>query len=142
MEIKAVASSTAGGYRASVETSGRLQTLAISGKPGGQGSSVNGGELLLLALATCYCNDIYREAAAKGLRIDSVEVKVQGLFGGRGDPARDISYEVSVESPEAQDEVQNLLRETDAVAEIQNTLRQGFAVMLSGATINGRRAEG
>lgn len=140
MEIRAVASSTPNGYEASVETSGRAQTIDIRGKPGGEGSSVNGGELLFLALATCYCNDVYREAAARGVRIDAVEVSVQGLFGGRGDPARDMSYEVSVKSPEPEEVVENLLRETDKVAEIQNTVRHGFPVALSRVTINGSPA--
>ncbi len=38
---------------------GREQTLAIAAKAGAAGSSVNGGELLFLALATYYCNDLY-----------------------------------------------------------------------------------
>jgi organic hydroperoxide reductase OsmC/OhrA len=137
MEIRAVASSTANGYAARVETAGREQNIDIRAKPGGEGSSVNGGELLFLALATCYCNDVYREAAARGVRIDAVEVCVQGLFGPRGDPARDISYEVSVQSPESVEVVEELLRATDSVAEIQNTLRQGFPVRLGSMTITG-----
>jgi uncharacterized OsmC-like protein len=42
--------------------------------------------LLFLALATCYCNDIFREAAKQGLKIDGVEVKVEGEFGAEGEP--------------------------------------------------------
>lgn len=137
MEIRAVASSTANGYAARVETAGREQNIDIRAKPGGEGSSVNGGELLFLALATCFCNDVYREATARGVRINAVEVCVQGLFGARGDPARDISYEVTVESPEAIEVVEDLLRETDSVAEVQKTLRQGFPVTLGRLTING-----
>jgi len=140
MEIRAVASSTANGYSARVETAGREQSIDIRAKPGGEGSSVNGGELLFLALATCFCNDVYREAAARGVRIDAVEVCVHGLFGARGDPARDISYEVTVESPESVDVVEDLLRATDSVAEIQKTLRQGFPVTLGRLTINGSPA--
>ncbi len=138
MEIRAVASSTQNGNQTSVETLGRPRFVAIPGKPGGQGFAVNGGELLFLALATCYCNDVYREAIAQGLRIDSVEVEVQGTFGGRGDPAREVSYEVTVKSPEPDAIVRDLLRETDEVAEIQNTLRQGFPVALSRITVNGK----
>jgi uncharacterized OsmC-like protein len=137
MEIRAVASSTVNGYAASVETSGHAQTIDIRGKPGGQGSSVNGGELLFLALATCYCNDVYREAIALGVHIDAVEVTVRGRFGERGAPARDIAFDVSVESPDPTDVVQHLLGQTDRVAEIQNTLRQGFPIALGHVTING-----
>ena len=46
-----------------VETDGNAKVLAIPSKPSGKGSSVNGGELLFTALATCFCNDLYHEAA-------------------------------------------------------------------------------
>jgi uncharacterized OsmC-like protein len=38
---------------------------------------------LFLALATCYCNDIYREAAKRNIKVDSVEVEVEGTFEQR-----------------------------------------------------------
>ena len=41
-----------------LRTNDQSHPLTIPPKPTGFGSSVNGGELLLLALATCYCNDI------------------------------------------------------------------------------------
>jgi len=142
MEIRAIASSTANGYIARVETSGREQRIAISAKSGGQGSAVNGGELLFLALATCYCNDVYRESASRGVRVDAVEVRVRGRFAGPGDPALDIHYDVAVTSPDPEEVVMDLLRETDKVAEIQNTLRRGFPVELHMMTINGRSITG
>jgi organic hydroperoxide reductase OsmC/OhrA len=45
-----------------VQTNSIAQQLTIPEKSTGLGSSVNGGEWLCLALATCFCNDIYREA--------------------------------------------------------------------------------
>jgi uncharacterized OsmC-like protein len=134
--IRAVVASTAGTHDARVETTGRAQTVAIPGREGG-GSAVNGGELLFLALATCYCNDVYREALARGLRIDRVEVTVEGTFGGPGDPARDVTYGVRVESPEPEEAVRRLLQATDSVAEIQNTLRQGVPVVLNHIEVRG-----
>jgi hypothetical protein len=56
-----------------------------------EGSSINGGELLFAALATCFCNDRYREAAKRGVEVQDVEVEVTGTFGNPGEPARDIS---------------------------------------------------
>ena len=47
-------------HLAIVETDGVERALAIPAKQSGRGSSVNGGELLMLALATCYCNDLFR----------------------------------------------------------------------------------
>jgi organic hydroperoxide reductase OsmC/OhrA len=90
----------------------------------------NGGELLFLALATCYCNDLYREAAARGIRIEAVEVEVSGNFGGPGEPATAITYRAKVKSDASEAEISQLLVDTDRVAEIQNTVRNGCTVTL------------
>src|SRR5574339_314299 len=71
------------------------QKLAIPSRSGG-GSSVSGGELLFLALATCYCNDIYREAAKWNIKVESVEVEVEGDFEGPGQPASNLLYRAHV----------------------------------------------
>jgi uncharacterized OsmC-like protein len=129
VEIRASVQSSAAEHRVVVSTDGRASALAIPGRPGG-GSAVNGGELLCLALATCYCNDVYREAARRGIAVRGVEVEVQAEFGGRGEPARRITYIARVESDAPAAVVEALLRETDAVAEVHNTLRGGIAVEL------------
>jgi len=36
-------------------------TMEIATRHDGFGSSISGGEILFLAIATCYCNDLYRE---------------------------------------------------------------------------------
>ncbi len=118
-----------------VSTEGARRTIAIAPKESGGGSSVNGGELLFLALATCYCNDVYREAARAGVRVDGVEVTVEGGFGGPGEPACDVSFDVAVRSPDPEERVRALLRETDRVAEVQNSLRRGVAVSLRNVTL-------
>lgn len=71
-----------------VQTNNDIKEMDIPGKPTGYGSSVNGGELLFLALATCYCNDIYREAAKRNITITQVEVEVTGDFLGEGEAER------------------------------------------------------
>ena len=129
MEIHASVQSSATAHRVTVRTDGRESILAIPGRAGG-GSSTNGGELLCLALATCYCNDVYREAARRGILVRGVDVEVMAEFGGRGEPARRIVYTARVDSDAPADEVDTLLRETDAVAEVHNTLRGGLAVEL------------
>ena len=130
MKISARVENTHGEHHATVETNGQQKSLTIPAKPEGLGSAVNGGELLFLALATCYCNDIYREAAKRGLSISRVTVDVNGEFGGPGDPARNIEYRASVESDAPGDQVLALMRHTDTVAEIQNTLRHSSSVTL------------
>ncbi len=119
-----------------VSTNGMEQSLNIKAKTEGRGSSVNGGELLFLALATCYCNDVYREAAKIDMTIDSVTVEVNGEFGGAGEPAKQIIYNVIVDAPYPEEQVMKLIREVDRVAEIHNTLRQGIAVTLTSATVH------
>ena len=104
------------------------QTLDVAAHASGQGSAVNGGQFLMLALATCYCNDLYREAARLGLALDSVEVCAEADFEGIGLAARNVRYHARVQSPAPPDAIERLLRETDAVAEVHNTLRQGVPV--------------
>ena len=83
MHIVARVKNCGADHAVEVSTEGRTRTVAISAKAGG-GSDVNGGELLFLALATCYCNDLYREAARAGIVIENVEVTVEGDFGAAG----------------------------------------------------------
>jgi len=105
------------------------QSLAIAPKPTG-GSSVSGGELLFLALATCYCNDIYREAARRKIKVENMEVEVTGDFEAEGKPGSNIVCRAKVEANTSEEEIHELLRHTDTVAEIQNTLRMGTPVKL------------
>ena len=84
----------------------------------------------MLALATCYCNDLYREAARLGIAIDSVEVEASAEFAGVGLAASDIRYRARVASSAAPERIAELLGQTDAVAEIHNTVRAGVPVTL------------
>ena len=122
-------------HRTVVRTGNKDQQVAISAKAEGSGSSVNGGELLFLALATCYCNDIYREAKERGLQVSSVEVEVTGTFGSKGEPAENIRYRAAVKSNAGREQVLQLMRHTDSVAEIHNTLRRGTPVLLDECTV-------
>lgn len=131
MNITATIKNSYGRHEATVATEGTQKSVSIAGKPEGYGSSVNGGELLFLALATCYGNDAYREAARRGMTIESVEVTVSGQFGGEGEPASRIEYTVSLQAPGIpEEELRAFIRHVDSVAEIQNTLRKGVSVTL------------
>ena len=130
MNISAVVRSATTHLEVVVSTGGREQALTVPPKSSGQGSNVNGGEFLMLALATCYCNDLYREAARLGIPIDSVEVRACAEFPGIGLAATDIAYRAHVSSPASAAEIAELLRVTDAVAEIHNTVRSGVPVTL------------
>ena len=131
MNISARVTNKRGEHKIVLRTNDREQSLSIPPKEGGLGSSANGGELLSLALATCYCNDIYREAKKRGIEILSVDVEVTGLFGTEGEAASNIGYRASVVAKASQEEILNLMRHTDSVAEIQNTVRHSCPVVLS-----------
>lgn len=84
----------------------------------------------MLALATCYCNDLYREAERLGLSLESVEVDATAEFPGIGLAATNIRYRARVTSSAPATAVNELLRRTDTVAEIHNTVRAGVPVVL------------
>ena len=112
-----------------VETAGAARAIAIPAKSQSPGSAVNGGELLMLALATCFGNDLYREAARLGITLLGIEVVAEADFEGIGLAATNIRYRARVDSPGTPEEIQRLLAETDAVAEIHNTVRAGVRVL-------------
>jgi organic hydroperoxide reductase OsmC/OhrA len=84
----------------------------------------------MLALATCYCNDLYCEASRLGISLQRVEVEALATFAGVGLAASEVRYRAKVESTASPELVAQLLRETDAVAEVHNTLRKGVPVQL------------
>jgi uncharacterized OsmC-like protein len=130
MEISASVLNTAQQNEVKVATNNVSKQILIPPKPDGKGSSVNGGELLFLAIATCFCNDIYREAAKRQMELRSVEVFVSGEFGAEGEPGFNIQYEAKVDSDCTREEIRDLIALVDKVAEVHNTLRAGTAVSL------------
>ena len=130
MQIHARVESRRDQHQVTLRTNGQSHTVLIPPKPSGFGSSANGGELLALALATCYCNDLYREAATRDIKVHAVEVEVEAQFGGVGEPARQIRYRAKVTSDASDEVVRQLMEHTDRVAEVHNTLRSGIAVEL------------
>jgi organic hydroperoxide reductase OsmC/OhrA len=131
MKIGASIQNLPGQHTVILRTGDQVSSLNIPPKPAGLGSSANGGELLFLALATCYCNDIYREAAQRGIQVEAVEVGVDGDFGAVGEPARNVRCHARVTARASEAEIRDLMHHTDTVAEIQNTLRVGTPVELA-----------
>ncbi|MDJ1473616.1 OsmC family protein [Xanthocytophaga flava] len=114
-----------------VSTNTNTKEVSIPGKADGRGSSVNGGELLFLALATCFCNDVYREASRREMQIELVEVTVSGEFGKEGEAGSNITYTAIIQSSNSSaEQIKDLILHVDKVAEIHNTLRKGVSVSL------------
>ena len=98
MEISATVKSSDPCHEVTVRTGAATQALAVPAKATGKGSAINGGEFLMLALATCYCNDLYREAERLRIPLDSVEVEASAQFPDVGLAATGIRYRARVSS--------------------------------------------
>jgi organic hydroperoxide reductase OsmC/OhrA len=131
MKISAHVENSEGQHHVTLTTNNNSHSIAIPPRSTGFGSSANGGELLFLALATCYCNDIYREAAKRNIKVERVEVEVSGDFRMEGEPAKNVTYRAKVHAKGTKAEIEALARDTDKVAEIQNSLRVLTPVALS-----------
>jgi uncharacterized OsmC-like protein len=131
MKITAKVENSKDNHQVTLQTNDNVHSVTIPPKSTGYGSSANGGELLFLALASCSCNDLYREAAKRNIKVERVEVEVNGDFGAEGEPAKNVTYRARVYADASEDEIRDMMKFTDTVAEIQNTLRNGMAVALS-----------
>jgi len=122
------ASSTAVGWAGN-----RTLTIDRPQDAGGMGLGYNGGELLFLAIGACYTNDIFREAAKRGINVKSVQVDVEGDWGGGPVRAQDVMFFPKVEADASDKEIVELIHHTDRIAEINNSLRMGTQVTLADA---------
>jgi putative redox protein len=112
-------------------TGHRTLTIDRPEQAGGMGLGFNGGELLLLAIGGCYCNDLFREATKLGVMIKSVQVEVQADWGGDPVRAQNVTYSTRVEAEASEAAILALIEQTDRVAEIPNSLRLGTPVKLA-----------
>lgn len=131
MKISATVRSKINQLETIVQTNDSSKDILLPPKTTGQGSSINGGELLLLSIATCFCNDIYREAAKRNINIEHVEVIATGEFGAEGEPGFNFQYKTNILADVSQEEIKLLIEHTDKVAEIHNTLRKGLSISIS-----------
>ncbi|MBS1725646.1 MAG: OsmC family protein [Armatimonadetes bacterium] len=92
--------------------------------------NLNGGELLVLAVATCYANDIFREASGQNVSVNEVEVQASAEFDAAGQPASSIDYRVFASGESSDKEIQRLIVHVDSVAEVHLTIRNGVPVRL------------
>ena len=97
---------------------------------GGGGLGFSGGQLLYLAVAACISNDLFREAAPLGIKLDRVAVSVLGEFTGDPAVSADIQYDVEIQGSADQKTLRDLVEHVDRIAEIPNSLRRGTSVSL------------
>lgn len=87
-----------------------------------------GAHLLHLAAAGCVLNDLYREASTMGLVIRGVRVSAEGDFDSATWHSTGITYSVDLDTSASENEVEELLRRVDDVAEIPRAMRAGAPV--------------
>jgi hypothetical protein len=90
-----------------------------------------GGHLYHLAAAGCVLNDVYREAERLGITIDGVSVRAVGGFDTKSWISTGIDYDVEIASSAGDEDIANLTRIVDEVAEIPKALRAGTTVARS-----------
>ena len=126
-------------YRVRLRTVGDGPTALGQGGPftltvdrptaaGGGGLGFNGGQLLYLAIAACWSNDLYREAATMGIQLDGVELTVDGDFPSRGSGSTPISVDLVVRSAEPEARVRELIAEVERIAEIPRAIRDATPI--------------
>jgi putative redox protein len=127
-----------GGQAAAIGSAGPY-TLVVDrpADSGGRGLGFNGGQLLYLAIGGCVSNDLFREAAARGIRLTSVRVVVRGDFSGDPAVSDPVDYEVELAGDATADQLQELVMHVDAIAEIPNSVRRGTAVRLGKVQVTG-----
>ena len=104
---------------------------------GGRGLGFNGGHLFYLSIAACISNDLYRDAASRGIALRRVAVTVDGDFEGRGSVSTPIDVDLEAAGDGPADDLQALLDEVDRIAEIPDTIRQGTEVRLRTRKVTG-----
>ena len=107
---------------------------------GGRGLGFNGGQLLYAAIAGCYSNDLYREAAALGIELTRVAISVDGDFPKRGEPSTPITVDLEVEGDAPEECLRELVKLVDRIAEIPNSIRGTTPVELRTAILRGSDA--
>jgi uncharacterized OsmC-like protein len=91
------------------------------------GPVTNGAQALHLAVAVCVLNDVWREAAARGIELRGVAVDADGGFDEEWH-STGISYAVDIATDCSPPLVAALLDAVDEVAEVPRALRAGAQV--------------
>jgi uncharacterized OsmC-like protein len=115
----------------------RTVVVDRTSREGGLGIGFNGGELLLMAIGACLCNDLYRDAVAFDIQLEQVEIIVNGDWGGEPVHAQNVRYDVKIRSNAPREKVAALLKHTDQHAEVPHTLRIGTPVRLNNYELEG-----
>jgi uncharacterized OsmC-like protein len=87
---------------------------------------------LYLAIGGCISNDLFREAAGRGIRLTTVRVTVRGDFSGEPAVSDPVVYDVELGGDATAEQLEELATHVDTIAEIPNSVRHGTQVKLAG----------
>lgn len=135
MDLEVETCSVRGRVTALGSAGGHTLVIDRPASAGGGGLGFSGGELLLLAVAGCVSNDLFREALAAGISLEEVRVTARSTFAGDPAVSTGIRYEVEVKGGASEAELEALVARVDEIAEIPCTLRRGAAVQLGRASV-------
>ena len=121
---------TVDGGPTALGSAGPFTLVADRPASAGGGRGFNGGQLLYLAVAGCISNDLFREAATRGIGLTRVAITVDGDFPGWGEASTPITVDVGLEGDADDDALEDLLGEVWRIAEIPRSIREGTPVEL------------
>ena len=87
-----------------------------------------GAHLLHLAVAGCLFNDILRSAEERDITVRELEVSAAGSFEGEPAVSTGVTYSVRLAADARDDDLWQLVRESEAASSIGHTLRRGTPV--------------
>jgi len=98
---------------------------------------LTGGHLLHLAVAGCLFNNILRMAGERAITVRELAVSADGSFEGEPTVSTGVTYSVRLAADASDDDLRQLVRESEAESAIGLTLRCGVAVEADEIEIRG-----
>jgi len=109
----------------------------MNGGRSGEGATY--GELLCLAVAGGYADELLQEAERCGIRIDRLHISVEAEAENGGRKAGNLAISVRVETNADEHVIMDLIEHTDRVSEVLKSLRLGTSVRLADAELVPKR---
>jgi putative redox protein len=113
------------------------QTITI-GRPegvGGDGLGYSGGQVLVLAVGTCFYNNLYYAADERGINIRSVELEVSSGWTEEPKVSSGIVINAKVEADASPADIEELIHQANHVSTVSNSVRQGTTVSMGSVQI-------
>jgi hypothetical protein len=110
---------------------GRSLTIDRTRAAGRAGECPSHNELLCLALAAGYADELLEEAERRGIVVERAHVTVEAETGHSGRTTRNLALAVRLETDENEPAVMELIEHTDRVSEVLKVIRLGTPVRLA-----------